>query len=122
MSVMVGARLPEHVARAIDARVRRGGFPNRSELVRAVLTSYASEHVDAGEAANTREPQEESLGTWQSCPLIAFARGEACRRCPYKEPFHSIVEREPAFYESPGKGDDLIDQLAEELNREGRKD
>lgn len=46
MTETITARLPDELVRRIDAAVRKGAFPSRSEAVRTILKEYLREHPE----------------------------------------------------------------------------
>ena len=46
MTETVTARLPDELVRRVDAAVKRGSFPSRSEAFRKILEEYLSEHPE----------------------------------------------------------------------------
>lgn len=42
----ITARLPDELVRRVDAAVRKGAFPNRSEALRTILEEYLKEHPE----------------------------------------------------------------------------
>ncbi len=46
MTETVTARLPDELVRRIDAAVKRGAFPTRSEAFRNILEGYLGEHPE----------------------------------------------------------------------------
>ena len=46
MTETVTARLPDDLVRKVDAAVKRGAFPSRSEALRTILEEYLSDHPE----------------------------------------------------------------------------
>lgn len=46
MTETITARLPDELVRRVDAAVRRGAFPSRSEALRTILEEYLKEHPE----------------------------------------------------------------------------
>ena len=46
MNETVTARLPDELVRRVDAAVKRGTFPSRSEAFRTILEGYLGEHPE----------------------------------------------------------------------------
>ena len=46
MTEIVTARLPDDLVRRVDAAVKRGAFPNRSEALRNILEGYLHDHPE----------------------------------------------------------------------------
>lgn len=46
MTETVTARLPDELVRRVDAAVKRGAFPSRSEAFRTILEGYLGEHPE----------------------------------------------------------------------------
>ena len=46
MTETVTARLPDELVRRVDAAVKRGSFPNRSDAFRKILEEYLDEHPE----------------------------------------------------------------------------
>ncbi len=46
MTETVTARLPVELVRRVDAAVKRGSFPSRSEAFRVILEGYLEEHPE----------------------------------------------------------------------------
>jgi Arc/MetJ-type ribon-helix-helix transcriptional regulator len=44
MTETITARLPDKLVRRVDAAVRKGAFPSRSEALRTILEEYLREH------------------------------------------------------------------------------
>jgi len=46
MTETITARLPDELVRRVDAAVRKGAFPSRSEALRTILEEYLKEHPE----------------------------------------------------------------------------
>ena len=46
MTETVTARLPDELVKKVDAAVKRGAFPNRSEALRTILEEYLGDHPE----------------------------------------------------------------------------
>ncbi len=46
MTETITARLPDELVRRVDAAVRRGAFPSRSEALRTIVEDYLREHPE----------------------------------------------------------------------------
>ncbi len=46
MTETVTARLPDQLVRRVDAAVKRGAFPSRSEALRRILEDHLDEHPE----------------------------------------------------------------------------
>ncbi len=57
----VTARLPDDLVRKVDAAVKRGAFPNRSEALRTILEEYLSDHPELFLETSAKELLGEKL-------------------------------------------------------------
>lgn len=46
MTETITARLPDELVKRVDAAVKRGAFPNRSEALRTIVEEYLKEHPE----------------------------------------------------------------------------
>jgi hypothetical protein len=108
----VALRLPREVKNSLEEEASTEGYPNLTELLRAILVGHVAEKgSDTGVSA--RKQPELGLSKVGACPLLASARNELCGACPYKEPFEPILSREPSSEPDPSTSshEDLIERL-----------
>ncbi len=61
MTETVTARLPDDLVKKVDAAVKRGAFPSRSEALRTMLEEYLSDHPELFLETSTEELLGEKL-------------------------------------------------------------
>jgi hypothetical protein len=119
-SVTVAVRLSREIRQLLEEKAAFGNFSSLTGLLRDVLTKFAldSSFRESKHAEGCKQP-DSTLGHNKTCPVLSFARNELCTRCPFKEPFQLVVDRETLSPEASNS--DEISEMIDDLFMEGER-